>query len=100
MYKTKCKADGSCIDRIDSQAETINKLHQRNAEKTDALLKASNRIVELQRENDKLKAEKRDLTDALNKASRPMYNPREDANWDSRPMVERINNGEADGDEL
>ena len=78
-YKTKC--NGHCTSRIDAQAETIHKLREESRKKTEALIKASKQIAQLQRE-------KRDLTDALNKVSRPMYNPREDANWDSRPREE------------
>lgn len=75
-YTTKC--NGHCIDRIDTQAETIRKLREEGRKKTEALIKASKEIAQLQ-------AEKRELTGALNRAS---YNPREDANWDSRPRVE------------
>ena len=98
-YKTKCKADGSCVDRIDSQAKVIHNLqdkieamnsNRQSMENTHTAIfsrfikgaiKAADRITQLE-------AEKRDLTAALNKASRPMYNPREDANWDSRPREE------------
>lgn len=99
-YKTKCKADGSCVDRIDSQAESIksyqdeiNRLRTIVDKKTEALIKASKQITQLQ-------AEKRELTDALNLTSREMAyyradyvrrpHPvgREDANWDSRPREE------------
>lgn len=78
-YKTKC--NGHCASRIDAQAETIHKLREESRKKTEALIKASKQIAQLQ-------GEKRELTAALNKANRPMYNPREDANWDSRPREE------------
>ena len=71
-YKTKC--NGHCTERIDAQAETIHKLREDSRKKTEALIKASKRIT-------KLEAEKADLIDALNKASRPV-NMRADQNWD------------------
>src|SRR5699024_11766864 len=68
-YKTKC--NGHCTSGIDAQAETIHKLREESRKKTEALIKASKQIAQLQ-------GEKRELTAALNKANRPMYNPRED----------------------
>ena len=61
----------SCIER---QAETIHKLREESRKKTEALIKASKQIARLQ-------GEKRDLTDALNRVSRPV-NMRADQNWD------------------
>ena len=90
-YKTKC--NGHCTSRIDAQAETIHKLREESRKKTEALIKASKQIAQLQ-------GEKRDLTGALNLTSREMeyYRAdyvrrsqpvgRADQNWDSRPREE------------
>lgn len=99
-YKTICKADGSCVDRIDSQAATIkayqdeiNRLRTIVEKKETALAKAVVRIT-------KLEGEKKHVTDTLNLTSRelayyradyvrrPHPVGREDANWDSRPREE------------
>lgn len=77
-YTTKCT--GHCIERIDAQAETINKLRDESLKKTEALIKASKQIAQLQ-------AEKRELTALLNQRSRAV-NMRSDQNWDSRPRLE------------
>lgn len=76
-YTTKCT--GHCIERIDTQAETINKLRDESLKKTEALIKASKQIAQLQ-------AEKRELTKLLNKQSHQV-NMRADQNWDSRPRI-------------
>ena len=48
IYKTKC--NGHCTSRIDAQAETIHKLREESRKKTEALIKASKQIAQLQRE--------------------------------------------------
>lgn len=96
-YKTKCKSDGSCVDRIDSQGKVIRNLqdkieamnsNRQSMENTHTAIysrfikgaiKAADRIAQLE-------AEKRDLTAALNRVSRPVG--RADQNWDSRPRME------------
>lgn len=77
-YKTKCT--GHCTERIDAQANTISKFRDESLKKTEALIKASKQIAQLQ-------AEKRELTKLLNKQSRQV-NMRADQNWDSRPRLE------------
>lgn len=89
-YTTKC--NGHCIDRIDTQAETI-KAHKEHIRELKIRLKAAEdrltnttkALITSSKEIVKLRNEKADLTQALNRTS---YNPREDANWDSRPRVE------------
>ena len=78
MYKTKCREN--CLERIDAQAETIHKLREESRKKTEALIKASKQIAQLQ-------AEKRELTGALNRKAQS-NNMRSDQNWDSKPRVE------------
>lgn len=77
-YQTKCT--GHCTERIDAQANTIHKLRDESLKKTEALIKASKQIAQLQ-------GEKRELTALLNQRSRAV-NMRSDQNWDSRPRLE------------
>lgn len=77
-YKlNKVNDPNSCIER---QAATIHKLREESRKKTEALIKASKQITQLQ-------AEKRELTGALNRKAQS-NNMRSDQNWDSRPRVE------------
>lgn len=77
-YKlNKVNDPNSCIER---QAATIHKLREESRKKTEALIKASKQITQLQ-------GEKRELTGSLNRKAQS-NNMRSDQNWDSRPRVE------------
>lgn len=95
-YKTICKADGSCVDRIDSQAESIkayqdeiNRLRRIVDKKNKAIDRAVKQITNERKSRQKLFNENSDLKERIRKLERrqPVV-LREDANWDSRPREE------------
>ncbi|WP_017548635.1 hypothetical protein [Salinicoccus carnicancri] len=95
-YQTKCKADGSCVERIDSQAESIkayqdeiNRLRTIVEKKTEAMDRAVKQITNCRKSRQRLFNENSGLKERIRKLERrqPVV-LREDANWDSRPREE------------